>query len=71
MNSTCKKVLTGMLCTLNFKYDFCNYVYTNSTSSAFHVLVLVACYGFMPMFEGSSQRSLSFCFVTENMEWDF
>jgi len=38
------------------------------SSSAFHILGLVTCYGLMPVFEGFSQRFLSFYLIKENLE---
>jgi hypothetical protein len=39
--------------------------------AAFHDLVVVACYVVVPAFEGSSQKSSSLWFVTENVECGF
>jgi hypothetical protein len=36
---------------------------SSSSSSAFHILGLMACYGLKAVFEGSSQRSLSIWLV--------
>jgi hypothetical protein len=40
------------------------------SSTAFYILGLVACYGLVPVFEGSSKTSSAFWLVMENLEWD-
>jgi len=42
---------------------------TSAAAAAFHILGLVAHYSLVPVFEGSSQKPLSFWLVVEKLEF--